>query len=219
MKNYPYLHRLSQGFVTALALFWLAGACGGATQTTPLIGSESHFLMRCTDSCDSELSCIAGICTRSCIAGSDFCSDLASAAVCTNESVEPGAVAVCDVSCSDREDCAALGDGHVCDGGFCRLLPPSGARLSQLVCEEYLDQVPPPIELPGVTIINTGASTLYIQPVAPHCTLPSVLVGVQRVSPDGDRSDVNLNGCHALRPATTRLEMAGDMRARATCRS
>jgi hypothetical protein len=193
MKKTPFLQHIVRGFATGVGLFWLAGACGGQTTPPAIVGSESHFLMRCTDTCDSELSCIAGLCTRSCIAGVDSCTDLASTAVCTNQSVEPGAVAVCDVSCSEREDCAALGDEHVCDAGFCRLEVPSETPPSQLVCEDYLDQVPPN-ESPGVTIVNTGARTLYVQYVAPRCPRYPSLIGVQRVTADGSRSDVDIYG-------------------------
>jgi hypothetical protein len=41
-------------------------------------------------------------------------------AICTNQSVEPGQVAVCDVPCSGDDACAALGSGFACDGPFCR---------------------------------------------------------------------------------------------------
>jgi hypothetical protein len=173
---------------------WLAGACGGKTTGTPVVGSESHFLMHCTDSCDSDLSCIAGLCTKSCITGVDDCSELASAAVCTNQSVEPGAVAVCDVSCTSPADCAALGDGHTCDGGFCRRAALDSPPLSEAACDAYLDQTPPPIELPGVTIVNTTDHTLYIQPYAPTCRQEESLVRVGRIGVADDVAEVNIQG-------------------------
>jgi hypothetical protein len=173
---------------------WLAGACGGQTTGTPVVGSESHFLMHCTDSCDSGLSCIAGLCTQSCITGVDDCSELASAAACTNQSVEPGAVAVCDVSCSSRTDCEALGDGYACEAGFCRLPALTSARLDGDACDAYLDQIPPPVELPGVTIVNTTTHTLFIQPAAPACRQEQSLVHVGRVGAADGVTEVNIQG-------------------------
>jgi hypothetical protein len=173
---------------------WLAGACGGKTTGTPVVGSESHFLMHCTDSCDSELSCIAGLCTKSCITGVDDCSELASAAVCTNQSVEPGAVAVCDVRCTSRTDCEALGDGYACDEGFCRLAALGSPPLSESICDAYLNQIPPPVELPGVTIVNTTDHTLYIQPDATTCRQEEALVRVGRIGAADGVTDVNIQG-------------------------
>ena len=99
----------------------LAGACGGTVGSKiPSIGSESHFLAYCGDGCGAGLDCIGGICTRSCLTDQTSCSDLAANAACTNQSVEPGQVAVCDVSCAGRSGCTALGTDYACDGGYCR---------------------------------------------------------------------------------------------------
>lgn len=175
----------------ALGLFGLAGACGGKTSGTTILGSESHFLVRCSDRCGDGLECIGGICTRSCITGQDSCQELASAAICTNQSVEPGSVAVCDVSCTTRKDCAALGAEHACESGFCRGV--SASVPARLACEDYRDQIPPP-EAPGVTIVNTGTDRLYLQPHQPPCT-PSSLVRVVRLSPEGEAtSEVDIHG-------------------------
>jgi hypothetical protein len=173
--------------------FAWAGACGGKSDSVPVVGSESHFLMRCTDSCDSEqLACIGGICTQSCIIGEDACSELASAARCTDQSVEPGNVAVCDVSCSNRDDCAALGDGHVCDGGFCRLGALGGAPLDA-ACEEFRDQTSPPV-VRGINLVNTGISTLYLQPYRPPCALQSSFVRVYQLESGSTPRELNLHG-------------------------
>jgi hypothetical protein len=94
-------------------------ACGGAA-TTRVAGGESHFLLQCDEDCPGGLECIAGVCTRACVVGQSQCSDLAPDAVCTNQSIEPGAVAVCDVDCERDRDCAALGSGFSCETGFCR---------------------------------------------------------------------------------------------------
>jgi hypothetical protein len=101
----------------------LLAACGGVT-TTPTVGGESHFLRECDDGCGKGLECVSGLCTRSCLVGRDACTDLAMAAQCTDASIEPGAVAVCDVACQGNADCQALGDDFECEAGFCRADPP-----------------------------------------------------------------------------------------------
>jgi hypothetical protein len=176
-------------------LFGLAGACGGKTTATPVLGSESHFLMHCTDACDDGLSCIGGICTRSCVTGQDSCSELAEAATCTNQSVEPGNIAVCDVSCSGRADCTPLGDGHLCDGGFCRLAALDDAAPQPIAaCDDFRDQTPRP-DNRGITIVNTGLDTLYIVPHSPICGLEPSLLRVVRLTPEGvASSELNLQG-------------------------
>jgi hypothetical protein len=103
----------------AVAGLWVA-ACGGALgQTT--VGGESHFLRHCGDGCGEGLECISDICTRSCrIDDVSSCEDLASAARCTNTSIEPGVIAVCDQSCAGDADCSARGAGFSCEAGYCR---------------------------------------------------------------------------------------------------
>lgn len=110
--------------------FWLL-ACGGALgQRTA--GGESHFLRQCEDECGAGLECVSGVCTRGCLVGEDKCTDLAADAECTDASIEPGALAVCDVSCTSDAGCASLGAGFECTGGFCRgpilpgQVPPTG---------------------------------------------------------------------------------------------
>lgn len=174
--------------------FAWAGACGGKSDSVPVVGSESHFLMRCTDGCDSDrLACIGGICTQSCIIGEDSCGELASSASCTAQSVEPGNVAVCDVSCSSRDDCASLGEGHLCDGGFCRLGAAGAPQLDAALCEEFRDQTPPPV-VRGITLVNTGTSTLYIRPHQPLCSIESSWVRVYRVGPGSPPEELDVQG-------------------------
>lgn len=108
------LRGLRGGLVATLLV-----ACGGSLGGAQTSG-ESHFLRRCDDSCLGGLSCIANVCTRSCLVGKSSCGDLASAATCTDQSIEPGAVAVCDQACTQTSDCAALGRSFACDDGFCR---------------------------------------------------------------------------------------------------
>jgi hypothetical protein len=80
-------------------------------------------LRHCFEGCGS-LECVSDICTRSCRVDGGSCADLSPQARCTNTSVEPGAIAVCDLSCSGAADCGALGEGFACDGGFCRSSTP-----------------------------------------------------------------------------------------------
>lgn len=109
------MNRRTRGF---LALALLLAACGGVVGK-PTAGGESHFLRDCSEGCGS-LDCVSEICTRACIVGQSACSDLSASARCTNLSVEPGSVAVCDLACSDADGCASLGGGFVCRSGFCR---------------------------------------------------------------------------------------------------
>src|SRR5687768_6719707 len=95
---------------TRLRYIWaglLLLACGGVL-SKPQGGGESHFLYRCVEQCRGGLECISDICTRRCLVGESSCADLSSAAVCTDRSIEPGAVAVCDVGCESASDCAGL---------------------------------------------------------------------------------------------------------------
>jgi hypothetical protein len=99
------------------------GACGGVTNM-PTVGGESHFLRECGDGCGAGLECISNVCTRSCLVGKEACDDLAVGAECTAASIEPGAVAVCDLACGSASDCARLdGTDWACDSGFCRQRP------------------------------------------------------------------------------------------------
>ncbi len=99
----------------------LATACfGEAEPDEPTVGSESHFLRLCEETCADGLDCIAGICTSPCVVGDSESCEQFPAAACTNQSVEPGEVAVCDVPCSGDVDCSVLSQDHACWDGFCR---------------------------------------------------------------------------------------------------
>jgi hypothetical protein len=117
----------------AVAASGLAAAmgCSGVATGLPQVGGESHFLHRCSGSCDEAgLDCISGLCTRPClVAEPNACSEYASAS-CSADSIEPGAVAVCDVGCRRDGDCAVLGRDYRCEGSFCRAVEPVGADTS-----------------------------------------------------------------------------------------
>jgi len=114
----------------ASAIGWpllIAAGCGGVASQPPTLGGESHFLERCEDSCEGGLDCIGGVCTKGCLVSEmSSCSGFPNAA-CTAESVEPGAVAVCDVACNGDEVCSAVGSAHRCENGYCRAPNPAGS--------------------------------------------------------------------------------------------
>jgi hypothetical protein len=187
--------------LAAPVLVAIIGACGGTTQG-PQVGSESHFLGYCSGSCRGGLECIGEICTRPCLTATSSCSDLAVGAACTNQSVEPGQVAVCDLACNVADDCKALGAGYTCTSGFCRGsvdgIGTGGTRGTDMPgpapaaqCEDYRDQIPPPIELPKVSIVNADTRTLYIsfEGDCGNRSLYSLL--------DGAGQPVDLVGCAA----------------------
>lgn len=102
-------------------------ACGG-TVGKRTAGGESHFLEACPNDCGPGLECISGVCTRSCLIERSNCSDLAPGAMCTNQSIEPGSVAVCDLGCERDRDCDVLGRDFRCPAGFCRVSPPDNPQ-------------------------------------------------------------------------------------------
>jgi len=113
------MRRLPRGLGSWLLAGAIVGACGG-TIGEPQTGGESHFLTLCNASCGDGLDCVSGVCTRGCLLEQDSCTDLDEHAVCTDQSIEPGQVAVCDVACEGDGDCSSLGSTHRCDGGYCR---------------------------------------------------------------------------------------------------
>lgn len=106
-------------------------SCGGQLDNGPGVGGETHFLVTCGDDCGAGLSCIEGVCTRSCEPGFSSCSELASAAQCVGDfsSGQPFA-GTCDVRCAADAECSALGRGFACRAGACRAEPE--ARLTEL---------------------------------------------------------------------------------------
>ena len=135
-------------FGLALWLAALVASCGGISDT-PKAGGESHFLSFCDNRCGDGLSCISGVCTRSCLVGKSSCSDLAKDALCTSESIEPGAVAVCDLPCSGDAGCSALGASHRCEAGYCRAGESRGStaascRVAHRTYPSGSTDIPPP---------------------------------------------------------------------------
>jgi len=109
MVEYQVAKYLRTGFRHACLALLLA-SCGETT--TPDNGSETHFLLRCFDSCEQGFECLSGVCTRACEADVD-CSDLDDAAVCAE------AGAGCRVLCESDQDCTAEHEDWLCDSGQC----------------------------------------------------------------------------------------------------
>src|SRR5262245_21098286 len=137
MKAHRPLTRQTPGLAPlalSLALGSLGPACVERADDLGATGSETHFLLECSESCAAGLDCIGGVCTRACSEDA-VCTSFSAAAVCTAEpgSAEPGA---CDVQCSVAADCAAIGVGYRCLDGSCRsAMPASG--------ESTADDLPP----------------------------------------------------------------------------
>ncbi|MFT4704550.1 MAG: hypothetical protein ACI81R_002255 [Bradymonadia bacterium] len=119
------------------AVLLMSGCLAPQGESTPRLGSESHFLMSCfseTD-CPSGLGCICGVCTASCqtelqcssirlgAAADGFstvCSaeaGLGTAALCGPFTEPPG---LCVAECTVVADCGAVAGRFVCDLGRCR---------------------------------------------------------------------------------------------------
>jgi hypothetical protein len=108
-----------------LLALWLL-SCGQSS--SPRAGSETHFLMDCTDAgCGDGLQCICGVCSTPCVQLDD-CRALSGAAACMplgprvtqGRCDETQIGAMCDASCLTDDDCSALGHGSRCDSGYCR---------------------------------------------------------------------------------------------------
>jgi hypothetical protein len=183
-SNLPSIARYRAGLArralgAALLLFvppLVAGSCGGLTPDTVTVSGESHFLRSCTSTCGGGLDCINGLCSRGCLvgeAGNGSCRELATAASCTAESVEPGAVAVCDVSCTTSAECTALGE-HACVDGYCR-----SDLASTLVCSDYRNR--PGDDSVKVMIRNDRSTAIFLAPYVKDCNdAPHLVRGSRR---------------------------------------
>src|ERR1043166_2146071 len=119
---------LGGGFIPTSGAVLLGAllSCNARVDDT-IIGGETHFLVTCGEGCGPSLSCIEGVCTRSCEPGFSSCSELATAAACVTASDTSGVrtpfSGTCDVSCDVDSDCAGLGAGYGCRSGACRAEP------------------------------------------------------------------------------------------------
>lgn len=106
-----------------LSLVVLAACLDGTSDAH--VGSESHFLSTCDDTCPDGLSCICGICSVPCDSSSD-CAGLPLGSQCFPVSLALGcegpapSFGFCDVECELDADCGDLGEGYFCDTGVCR---------------------------------------------------------------------------------------------------
>lgn len=93
-------------------------SCVERTDDVGATGSETHFLIECSESCAAGLDCIGGVCTSPCTSD-ESCAIWSAAAVCSADpaALQPG---TCDVQCSVAADCAPLGAGYRCQAGSCR---------------------------------------------------------------------------------------------------
>lgn len=101
--------------ITLLAL------CACSDSRAPEAGSQTHFLIPCTDTCPDALTCVCGVCTSDCSAASE-CSALSQDAVCATPAGADCALQsmVCDVTCKRDGDCEDLGSTYTCSEGRCR---------------------------------------------------------------------------------------------------
>lgn len=107
-----------------LGFLLLVFSCGHERSGEPT-GGETHFLARCTSgsTCGRGLSCLCGVCTRSCDARAE-CQSLSDAACVASSSqaacAESETTGHCDVACISDDDCAVLSASHRCESGACR---------------------------------------------------------------------------------------------------
>jgi hypothetical protein len=115
------------GWLLAVALTWTMGCGDSASEPT---GGQTHFLTRCAQDaeCGDALSCLCGICTRSCLEATD-CGGLP-AAVCAaapDACGEAQGSDVCDAHCATDGDCRSISAAHRCVEGACRAGSTPGA--------------------------------------------------------------------------------------------
>src|SRR5262245_7616989 len=105
--------------LSSIVMLALVAGCFEAKELPPAPGGESNFLRSCDGACGSGLSCVCGVCTRTC-SGDAACGGLAANAVCVmpaSGSCEAPKALVCEVQCSQDRQCGA---GLRCDAGVCR---------------------------------------------------------------------------------------------------
>jgi hypothetical protein len=107
-------------------LFGALLGCNARVGEGAALGGETHFLVTCGEGCGPSLSCIGGVCTRSCEPGFSSCSELATTAACVAPNTSGASTpfsGTCDSLCDVASDCAGLGTGYACVSGACRAEP------------------------------------------------------------------------------------------------
>ena len=120
---------MSRAHLTIVAVTIFALACFDSHSTK--VEGETNWLRICENGadCGDGLTCICGVCTRSCESDRE-CGDLPADPECVSferfeDSVDCRVVnddynAVCDMVCTEDSDCWELDDDAVCRSGSCR---------------------------------------------------------------------------------------------------
>jgi hypothetical protein len=120
---------MSRKLIIIPLLFVIGLGCSSTRSITQ--DGETNWLRKCQgeDECGGDLSCVCGLCTKPCVLD-DACDDLAAGSQCVSvesfaevadcqESVQMKG-AVCDLLCTDDDDCRALDSDAICQSGSCR---------------------------------------------------------------------------------------------------
>jgi hypothetical protein len=119
---------MKQRYGSILSGWIFVFAFGCESNSGPQTGSETHFLMLCSEAadCGADYSCVCGACTRECSVEST-CAAVDPGAVCLSREARPTSqscgeplAATCELICSVDEDCQEIGAAHFCDRGLCR---------------------------------------------------------------------------------------------------
>jgi len=116
MTSHAVSKFLSGAWLCVLAISGLFAGCHDSAVSGG--DSETHFLEKCTDSCSAGLTCLCGVCSKSCTAEAN-CGDLSPAASCEDSCTESSSK-MCDVACAKDADCGSFGADFGCSAGHCR---------------------------------------------------------------------------------------------------
>ena len=129
MMGCTMMKRASYAFMCAALLTASAAGCSSTHQrASNNEGGETHFMRSCLSSgaCEDGLSCVCGVCTKTC-ENDSACTALGEDAAC-NE-LEPDSLVcgsqtpssqICDTTCMLDMQCQGLGSGYECIDGRCR---------------------------------------------------------------------------------------------------